>query len=444
MVPKGLAMKKRLLTLLTCVASTHAYATVSVGDFQINGFMSAAVAWSTVDFLNTGVEPVYVSFIRQRPSWDKDTNVGLQFTKFLREDVSVTTQFLAEGINNFDVEASWAFIKWEPNDRWQFRAGRVRTQTYMLSDYVNVGYAYPWIRPPQEVYSQIPASFSNVTGADVKYKMELWGQDLTISGFYGATNSKLEFPIPSVLTPPGNTILDNVAVRLRDLYVVNIRFGDETFSIRAGYEGTRVTLSPNAGTVMEGLNVAMNSLVGFGVLGPDYINYFSAYNAGASFKGIGYQFDWNNIVSMGEIVKRQVATPIVADAVGWYLMGGYRYNELMPHITFARERLGDNYTRRFNSTANMLATLPAAFGGLGMTANFNQIAQALIGTSPFFDGGAGEQTSVTLGVRWDVYEGIALKGEYCHVHPDRYSPGLFDVHPHKSVNIYSLAVNAVM
>lgn len=429
-------MKKRLTTLLLCLASTQAFATVSVGDFQINGFFAAGASWSTVDYLNTGVEPVYVSLIRQRPSWEKDTNVGLQFTKFLREDVSVTAQLFAEGAKDFDVEASWAFIKWEPNDRWQFRAGRVRTQTYMLSDYVNVGYAYPWVRPPQEVYSQIPASFSNVTGADARYKMVLWGQDLTLSGFYGATNAELQFPIP-----PGNTILDNVDVRLRDMYVINLRFGDETFSVRAGYEATNVTLSPNAGMVMNGLNDFVNTMIGMGVLGPDYTNYFSAYNASASFKGIGYQFDWNNFVSMGELVKRSVATPIVADVIGWYLMGGYRYNELMPHITFARERLADNYTRRFNSTVNSIARNPPPFG---LGTNLNQIAQALINTSQYFDGGAGEQTSVTIGLRWDVYEGIALKGEYCHVHPDFYSPGLFDVVPHKSANIYSLAVDAVM
>jgi hypothetical protein len=431
-------MKKRLTTLLACIASTHAYGTVSVGDFQINGFFSAGAAWSTVEFLNTGVEPIYVSLIRKRPSWEKDTNVGLQFTKFLREDVSVTTQLFAEGSNDFDVEASWAFIKWEPNDRWQFRAGRVRTQTYMLSDYVNVGYAYPWIRPPQEVYSQIPASFSNVTGADVRYKMVLWGQDLTFSAFYGATTAELEFPIP-----PGNTILDNVDVRLRDMYVLNLRFGDETFSVRAGYEATTVTLAPNAGTFMEQLNLAMNTMVGLGILPADYINYYSAYNASASFKGIGYQFDWNNFVSMGELVKRHVGTPIVADVIGWYLMGGYRFNELMPHITFARERLADNYTRRFSGPVNAFVTAPPPLG-LGFPQNLSQISQQLIGTSPFFDGGAGEQTSVTIGLRWDVYEGIAIKGEFSHVHPDRYSPGLFDTFPHKSVNIYSLAVDAVM
>jgi hypothetical protein len=119
-------------------------------------------------------------------------------------------------------------------------------------------------------------------------------------------------------------------------------------------------------------------------------------------------------------------------------MGGYRVKQFMPHITFARERLEDNKTRRFNNVIN------SAFTGAGFPVPLNDVAQKLIYTSEFFDGGAGSQTSVTIGLRWDVYEGIALKAEYQRVHPDLNTPGLFDNDPLKSVNIYSLAVDAVM
>ncbi|HRE31954.1 MAG TPA: hypothetical protein PLD88_08275 [Candidatus Berkiella sp.] len=54
-------MKKSLTALLASMVATNAFA--MVGDIQINGFLSAAVAWSTVDYLNTGVEPIYVSYI---------------------------------------------------------------------------------------------------------------------------------------------------------------------------------------------------------------------------------------------------------------------------------------------------------------------------------------------------------------------------------------------
>lgn len=234
-----------------------------------------------------------------------------------------------------------------------------------------------------------------------------------------------------------SSLFDTVQVQLRNIYSLDIRYGNDVFMVRGGYEAARLTLNPNGGTIAQSLNVIMDTLVGTGILGGDYIDYFTANNVNASVKGLGYQFNWNNITSMGEIVKRQVATPLIADATGWYLMLGYHFDEVMPHITFARERINDNSTRRFSGAANA-AALPL----LGTT--INNVAQQLVNTSPYYEGGAGEQTSVTLGVRWDVYKNIAIKGEYQRVHPDWQSPGLFDVNPGHSVNIYSLEVDAIM
>jgi len=455
-------MKKIVPASLVCLTfGSFSASAANVGDFQINGFLSVAAAWDDVKYLPPGssgipgiigIEPVYNTNIRKRPSFDHDSNIGLQFSKLLREDIGITTQFLAKAENEWEVEAVWAFLKWEPSDQWQFRAGRVRTDPYMLSDYVDVGYAYPWVRPPEEVYSQIPSEFSNSTGVDARFRIMIFNRDLTLTAFYGAATTHLRFPAGLPL-PIGidNTIFDDIRLRLRDLWSFNIKFGDEIFSVRAGYETTRATLDPNAGTAMEQLNAFLNLMAPPNVfpsplffvnpdgIGLDYVNYFSAYNSRASFMGVGYQFDWKNVVSMGELVKRKAATPIIANAIGWYVMGGYRVKQFLPHITFAREKLEDNKVRRFNSFINNLFMNVA-----GNSVPLDTIAQPLINTSPNFDGGAGSQSSLTLGIRWDIYDGVAIKGEFKHVHPDFLSPGLFDVNPMKSVNIYSVALDAVM
>lgn len=453
-------MKKIIQASLVCL-TFGSFSASAVGGFQVNGFLSVAAVWDNLKFLPpgtstvpglVGIEPVYNSNIRKRPSFDQDSNVGLQFSKMLREDVSITTQFLARADEEWQVEAIWAFLKWEPNDQWQLRVGRVRTDPYMLSDYVEVGYAYPWVRPPEEVYSQIPSEFTNSTGADARFKIEMFNRDLILSAFYGAATTHLSFPT-RLAFPTGinDTIFDELRLRLRDLWSFNVKYGDENFSVRAGYETTRVTLEPTAGTLMEGLNTFLNLNAlpsanpfnpnGFGL---DYVNYFSAQSVAASFAGLGYQFDWKNVVSMGEIVKRKGGSPIIANAIGWYVMGGYHVQQFLPHITFARERLVDNKVRRFNSLINEMFMRVPAQGGTGSLVPLDVVAQALVNTSPNFSGGAGSQTSVTMGIRWDIYEGIAIKGEFKHVHPDFLSPGLFDVNPLKSVNIYSVALNAVM
>lgn len=427
---QGLVMRKIVPAALIISTFGSPAAFALSGDFKLNGFMAAAVAWTNVDYLESGVAPIYVSRIDKQPSFEKDSNVGVQITKYLRDDVNITVQLYAEAAYDFDVEATWAFIEWEPNDTWQFRAGRVRTNPYMLSDYVNVAYAYPWIRPPQEVYSQIP--ISNFSGFDARFRHNFCNREFTISGFWGSTSGPITFPIG-----PGNSIIDVVEMELRHLWSFNAKFGNEVFSIRAGYESTTVSLYPNAGTVMQGLNTFLDTMVGFGLLGPDYLNYFSAENAQASFMGFGYQFDWNNFVSMGEWVHRRATTVIISNPIGWYLMGGYKVKDIMPHITFAREKIADNYVRHFNSAVNAVSSFE--FG-----VPFDTIAQGIIGTSYYFNGGAGNQTSVTLGLRWDIIDGVALKAEYCHVHPDKLTPGLFDINPRKSVNVYGFAVDAVM
>ena len=188
-------MKKILSASLIYITfgSTTAMAAALEG-FEINGFLSIGAGWHNAENLTSGQELIYNSFIRRRPSYEEDSNVGIQITKQLREDLSITTQFLAEAAYEWEVEAVWAFLKWEPNDHWQLRAGRVRTNPYMLSDVVNVGYAYPWVRPPEEVYSQVPSSFSNLTGVDAKFKMEMFENDFSLTAFYGATSTEFGFP----------------------------------------------------------------------------------------------------------------------------------------------------------------------------------------------------------------------------------------------------------
>lgn len=440
-------MKKILSVSIAIITFGSTTTFAALEGYEINGFLSVGGAWHTAENLPSGQELVYNSYIRRRISYEEDSNVGIQITKSLKEDISITTQFLAEAATQWKVEAVWAFLKWEPDDHWQLRAGRVRTNPYMLSDVVNVGYAYPWIRPPEEVYSQVPSNFSNLTGADIKFKMQVFDKDLALTGFYGATSTYFEFPSNYFLPPAGTnkTIYDRIRLRLTDMFAFNLKYGDENFSIRAGYQSTRLTIDPNGGTAMETLNTILNAMVtgvplaGIAPIGLDYVNYFTANNVAASFAGIGYQFDWKNVVSMGEIVKRTVASPVVGNAIGWYLMGGYHVKQLLPHVTFARERIADNKVRRFNGAINSgFMTLS------GSQRTLDAIAQEMVNTGPNFEGGIGSQSSVTLGLRWDVYPGIAIKGEYKHIHPDNLTPGLFDYVPWGSANIYSVALDAVM
>ena len=54
----------------------------------------------------------------------------------------------------------------------------------LVSDYVQVGYAYPWIRPPEEVYAYVP--LTALSGIDVPYTFQAQGLDFTVQPYGGS------------------------------------------------------------------------------------------------------------------------------------------------------------------------------------------------------------------------------------------------------------------
>lgn len=189
---------KKIFPFALCMSfgSSVALADLSetLADVEFSGFFSLGAAWSDVDMVLNGIEPTYISFIRQQPSFDEDSNIGIQLTKPLAKEVEITVQLYAEGSNNFDVQARWAFLEWNPDEHWSLRAGRVRSDPYLLAEVVNITYLYPWVRPPQEVYSLVPTNMIDYTGADVHYMHCLFDRNLTVTLFYGAATSSINTP----------------------------------------------------------------------------------------------------------------------------------------------------------------------------------------------------------------------------------------------------------
>lgn len=58
-----------------------------------------------------------------------------------------------------------AFAAWHPTPQWTIRAGRTSPDLFLLADYRNVGFAYPWVRPSVEFYGWMPLTL--VDGLDV-------------------------------------------------------------------------------------------------------------------------------------------------------------------------------------------------------------------------------------------------------------------------------------
>ena len=128
--------------------------------FKINGFLSAGATKA-----DPAVSDQNLTF-KDDISFDTDSIVGLQTSFQLSADADVTVQMIARAADNWELEAEWAFLRYHLTEDLSFRAGRLRLPLYLFSESLDVGFSYPWVRPPSEIYA-LP--ISNYEGIDLLY-----------------------------------------------------------------------------------------------------------------------------------------------------------------------------------------------------------------------------------------------------------------------------------
>ena len=112
-----------------------------------------------------------------------------------------------------------------------------------------------------------------------------------------------------------------------------------------------------------------------------------------SFLELGFQVDLENIIIIGEFTQLTLDGTTLADADSYFIMAGYRFNNMLAHITYG---VDDDAKDRIT------AGVPVGVGLDGLIAVTNGIT----------DGEANEASYITLGLRWDFHDSAALKFEF--------------------------------
>jgi hypothetical protein len=343
--------------------------------------------------------------IENTPGFTADSRLGLQISAKVNEEISITGQLLAKAReDNSDVTADWAFINYRVNEQFSVRGGKIKFPTFLISDYYEVGYAYPWIRPPQEVYSSNPITTLN--GVDLLARFRLGDMSLLVQPYYGVSRGAealvpqeavTAFPLcfnPSTASfvpcQPGTVLYtDFTADALRG---INVSLSSDIFTVRAGALKTKVNAPA-----------------------------FGVFQDEAEFSSVGLTMDWHNVVLYSEYFEREIegaANVAFPNQKGYYATLGYRFGKWLPHFTTAKIEDNENPT-----------TPPPGFP---------------------FAGTPLEQTSKTLGLRYEVGSGAAFKFEVQEVTPEDGTRGLLisdprtaPKDPDDSVMIYGISLDVV-
>jgi len=367
---------------------------------SISGFLTAGATYGDKQLLSTTKAVSQDGTIENTPGFTADSRLGLQISAKVNQDISVTGQLLAKAReDNSSVIADWAFVNYRMSEQVSVRAGKIKFPTFLISDYYEVGYAYPWIRPPQEVYSSNPITTLN--GVDVLARFRLGDTALLVQPYYGVSRgaqalvpqeTAMAFPIcfdPGIPgfapCPPGTVLYTDFTADA--LHGINVSLSSDIFTIRAGSLKTKVNAP------------------GFGV-----------FQDTAKFSSVGLTMDWHNVVLYSEAFKREIegtANLAFPNQKGSYVTLGYRIGKWLPHFTSAR--IKDN-----NDPLVMGFDVPL------------------------------EQTSKTLGLRYEVGSGAALKFEAQKVTPKEGTRGLLisapsaaPTDPGNDVMFYGISLDVV-
>ncbi len=404
------------LALAVCAFAAQAQDAAAPADsvFSFSGFGTVGVVGSNTD------EARYV--ISGQPkgatkSWsgNVDSKLGVQVNAKLNAMFSATAQVLSKqnGDGNYRPELEWAFAKAQFTPAISARVGRMGGPFFAVSDFRDVGYANTWLRPPQDVYGQVPVS--HFDGGDLSYQASLGATTLNFQVYGGKSSS----------------VFEGVDVKMEKVlgFSASAEF-DGGFTLRAGHVEGKLTVDSPSLKQLVGVLSLLDAKVpgaGIGAVG----NQIDATNKKVTFTGFGLTWDQGNLLAMAEYTMRRTES-YVPDTDGWYATVGYRLGKFTPYLTISELKQKDS---------NVNNTIPPKIPVAGVTPDLRALVDGTLRSQ------SNQQKTQALGVRWDAYRNIAVKGQFERIKAD--GPGLFSspseafTAGQNTVNVYSVAVDFV-
>lgn len=374
-------MRTTVLFLAALSVSNTAFAQSS-GAVEWRGFVNAIVAESNqIDKTADGINDL--------PNYTALSSIGMIASKQMNDQWDAAVQFVARGAeqDEYAAQVEWGMVTYRPFSELAVRVGKQKYPFWLISDQIDVGMLYPWIRPPVEVYDIMP--ITSFIGASIEYDFKnVFGGNLNFEVFGGGTREDLEsntFPV-TIENASGHGF---VSTYKNGISVVRAIYA-QAYIREAFYQ------AQSAQTIAPGVSPTLSFplRIPFG-----HIEVWS----------VGTGIDWKNLLFWYEFASRHTESEYYRLRQGEYATLGYYLwdRKILPHMTFARTVA--------NKSSGMLGTAVAD---------------------------TGTQSSARFGLNYYIAQDVVLKGEvertWVHGGKDTFSG-----RPPGYVTLYTAAVSAV-
>lgn len=309
-----------------------------------------------------------------------DTRAGIQLDWQAAERISLTAQVISKQFEDktWTPRLELAFVKFAASPDLDIRIGRIRPAVYMLSSFLDVNYANPWVRPPVEFYSSAP--LSRLEGADLIWRPKTGDVTWVVQPYAGY--SKLDLP-------------NNADLEAKKIFGINLAASLGDFTLRGGYLQTDLTVNrPAIKTTIAPLLNLYCRLAGAGSVECQQGDALLPNSKKSSFASLGASWDNGDYFVSGEYGRRS-SDSFVSDATIWYLGGGMRLGKLTPYLTYSSFKTD-------SPTSFSSGRIPANFPRPGLPGS-NALITGLLTSNPM------DQNTTSLGIRYDVAQNMAIK-----------------------------------
>lgn len=265
----------------------------------------------------------------------------------------------------------------------------------MYSDFLDVGYAYHWLRPPESVYT---LGFENQDGIVLEHVTDLMGWTSRVTLMAGRSDS-------SPTDADGNVIDVSIRNRMGGAWSMNY----DWFTARIAYFESRLLIpSDDTAALAAGIMAYDAGLAAIP----------GGYNAGtlegvaddvqfdedkASFAGVGFSADVNNLIAVTEFTMVRADETLLEERNSWYVSAGYRIQKFTPFITYEKWD--------FNAQTDTIEEFERVTPITGVPLLDGTRAGLMGALGQVFTGEKDAET-IGVGIRYDFHPSAAIKVEY--------------------------------
>ncbi len=410
----------------TCIAAQSVEPEPS--KFSYNGFGTLGVTHSSedqADFVGGIFQPNGAGFTHPW-SMGVDSKLGLQVEASLSDRFSATIQVASQHQydNSWTPQLEWANVKYQITPDFSVRIGRTVLSTLMVSDSGLVSYSQPWVRPPLEVYGQIPIHRKD--GIDAMYRFHAGEVTNSVKVSYGQYSANL--------AQVGHT-------RAKRFFDITETAEYGPWTVRLGYTSLLLDVDvPQVATLFDGFTQLGNVLAT--IPGQEaassrafaLVQQYKPESQPYSVINAGGSYDSGAWLLMAEWVKVN-SSGVVSSPTGWYVTGGYRSGKFTPYLTLAR----------MATASRTVSGIPLAGLPPPLAAAASQLNGGLAATVTSFT--RSQKTSM-VGVRWDFRPSTALKLQYERLNTLGSSSGLLSnvqpgFEPGRNIQLFSASIDFV-